>query len=47
MVTPCPLCHTVLDGFQKEMKVETQKLEVPILHFHNSLALRWDCRQAN
>jgi len=40
IVTPCPLCHTVLDGFQKEMEREVkQKLNVPILHLPQLVGL--------
>jgi succinate dehydrogenase / fumarate reductase cytochrome b subunit len=32
MVTPCPLCHTVLDGFQREIESDLgQELDVPVL----------------
>lgn len=31
MVTPCPLCHTVLDGYQPDMKRQ-QPSGLPILH---------------
>ena len=42
MVTPCPLCHTVLDGFQREIEDDLeQKLDMPVLHLpqHVGLAL--------
>jgi succinate dehydrogenase / fumarate reductase cytochrome b subunit len=40
MVTPCPLCHTVLDGFQKEIQKDLkQKLDVPILHLPQLVGL--------
>ena len=33
MVTPCPLCHTVLDGFQREIEKDMgEKLDMPVLH---------------
>jgi succinate dehydrogenase / fumarate reductase, cytochrome b subunit len=32
MVTPCPLCHTVLDGFQHEIEKDMgEKLGMPVL----------------
>lgn len=31
IVTPCPLCHTVLDGYQPDMK-RKQPSDLPILH---------------
>jgi succinate dehydrogenase / fumarate reductase cytochrome b subunit len=40
MVTPCPLCHTVLDSFQPEMEEDIdQKLDVPILHLPQLVGL--------
>jgi succinate dehydrogenase / fumarate reductase cytochrome b subunit len=40
MVTPCPLCHTVLDGFQKEIQKDLrQDLDVPILHLPQLVGL--------
>jgi succinate dehydrogenase cytochrome b subunit len=40
MVTPCPLCHTVLDGFQSEMEKDiSQKLTMPILHLPQLVGL--------
>ncbi len=40
MVTPCPLCHTVLDGFQSEMEKDiSQKLAMPILHLPQLVGL--------
>lgn len=40
MVTPCPLCHTVLDGFQKEIEEDMgQKLDVPVLHLPQLVGL--------
>jgi succinate dehydrogenase cytochrome b subunit len=40
MVTPCPLCHTVLDSFQAEMEKDIeQKLEMPVLHLPQLVGL--------
>lgn len=40
MVTPCPLCHTVLDGFQREMEKDmSEKLDMPILHLPQLVGL--------
>jgi succinate dehydrogenase / fumarate reductase cytochrome b subunit len=40
MVTPCPLCHTVLDGFQREIEADIdQKLDMPILHLPQLVGL--------
>ena len=40
MVTPCPLCHTVLDSFQKEIESDLgQKLDVPVLHLPQLVGL--------
>lgn len=40
MVTPCPLCHTVLDGFQKEIERDMgQKLDMPVLHLPQLVGL--------
>ena len=40
MVTPCPLCHTVLDSFQGEMEKDmSQKLDMPILHLPQLVGL--------
>lgn len=40
MVTPCPLCHTVLDAFQPkiEKRIRTQ-LDIPILHLAQLVGL--------
>jgi len=39
-VTPCPLCHTVLDGFQREIEDDlSQELDVPILHLPQLVGL--------
>ena len=50
MVTPCPLCHTVLDSFQKEIESDLgQKLDVPVLHLPQlvGLALGLSARELN
>jgi succinate dehydrogenase / fumarate reductase, cytochrome b subunit len=50
MVTPCPLCHTVLDGFQREIEKDLgQKLNMPILHLPQlvGLALGFSPRELN
>jgi succinate dehydrogenase / fumarate reductase cytochrome b subunit len=40
MVTPCPLCHTVLDSFQREMEADLKtKLDMPILHIPQLVGL--------
>src|SRR6185436_17374197 len=40
MVTPCPLCHTVLDGFQREMEKDLKRnLDMPILHLPQLVGL--------
>ncbi len=40
MVTPCPLCHTVLDGFQHEIENDLgQELDVPVLHLPQLVGL--------
>ena len=40
MVTPCPLCHTVLDSFQREIEKDMgQKLDMPILHLPQLVGL--------
>jgi succinate dehydrogenase / fumarate reductase, cytochrome b subunit len=40
MVTPCPLCHTVLDSFQREMEQDLKKpLDMPILHLPQVVGL--------
>ena len=40
MVTPCPLCHTVLDSFQAEMEKDIgEKLDMPILHLPQLVGL--------
>jgi succinate dehydrogenase / fumarate reductase, cytochrome b subunit len=40
MVTPCPLCHTVLDTFQKEIETDLgEKLDMPVLHLPQLVGL--------
>jgi succinate dehydrogenase / fumarate reductase cytochrome b subunit len=40
MVTPCPLCHTVLDGFQREIEKDMQQeLDMPVLHLPQLVGL--------
>jgi succinate dehydrogenase / fumarate reductase, cytochrome b subunit len=40
MVTPCPLCHTVLDGFQREIEKNMKRqLDMPILHLPQLVGL--------
>ena len=40
MVTPCPLCHTVLDTFQSQMERDLKaKLDMPILHLPQLVGL--------
>jgi succinate dehydrogenase / fumarate reductase cytochrome b subunit len=40
IVTPCPLCHTVLDSFQKEIELDLgKKLDVPVLHLPQLVGL--------
>jgi succinate dehydrogenase / fumarate reductase cytochrome b subunit len=40
MVTPCPLCHTVLDGFQREIEEDLgEKLDMPVLHLPQLVGL--------
>jgi succinate dehydrogenase / fumarate reductase cytochrome b subunit len=40
MVTPCPLCHTILDSFQREMERDLKKpLDMPILHLPQLVGL--------
>ena len=48
MVTPCPLCHTVLDTFQRDMERDLKsRLDMPILHLPQlvGLALGMDARE--
>lgn len=40
MVTPCPLCHTVLDSFQREIEKDLGKpLNMPVLHLPQLVGL--------
>lgn len=40
IVTPCPLCHTVLDTLQPEMETAlAKKLDLPILHLPQLIGL--------
>jgi len=40
MVTPCPLCHTVLDSFQREIEKDLgSKLDMPVLHLPQLVGL--------
>jgi succinate dehydrogenase / fumarate reductase, cytochrome b subunit len=40
MVTPCPLCHTVLDGFQREIERDIgEALDMPVLHLPQLVGL--------
>ncbi len=40
LVTPCPLCHTVLDSFQKEIERDAgKKLDMPVLHLPQLVGL--------
>src|SRR5262249_47017305 len=40
VVTPCPLCHTILDTLQPEMERDMQaKLRIPILHLPQLVGL--------
>ena len=40
IVTPCPLCHTVLDSFQPDMERDTQtRLGLPIVHLPQLVGL--------
>jgi succinate dehydrogenase / fumarate reductase cytochrome b subunit len=40
MVTPCPLCHTVLDSFQRDIEKQmNKKLNMPILHLPQLVGL--------
>jgi len=40
MVTPCPLCHTVLDSFQREIEQDMdRKLDMPVLHLPQLVGL--------
>lgn len=40
MVTPCPLCHTVLDSFQREIEKDMgHRLNMPVLHLPQLVGL--------
>jgi succinate dehydrogenase / fumarate reductase cytochrome b subunit len=40
IVTPCPLCHTVLDAFQEDMERALQtRLQLPIIHLPQLVGL--------
>ena len=40
MVTPCPLCHLNLDGYQPQAsKIRKQPIDLPIIHFPQMLGL--------
>ncbi|NTW49650.1 MAG: succinate dehydrogenase [Chlorobiales bacterium] len=40
IVTPCPLCHTVLDGYQsKALKMRSIKASIPVLHLSQLVGL--------
>ncbi len=40
IVTPCPLCHTVLDSFQREIEIDLgQRLDMPVLHLPQLVGL--------
>ncbi|SVC87660.1 uncharacterized protein METZ01_LOCUS340514 [marine metagenome] len=40
MVTPCPLCHLNLDGFQpRAASKNKRKIELPILHLPQLIGL--------
>ena len=40
MVTPCPLCHLNLDGYQpKAMSQARRKIDLPILHLPQLIGL--------
>ena len=40
MVTPCPLCHTVLDSFQREIEADLgETLDMPVLHLPQLVGL--------
>jgi succinate dehydrogenase / fumarate reductase cytochrome b subunit len=40
MVTPCPLCHTVLDGIQREIEKDMgETLDMPVLHLPQLVGL--------
>jgi succinate dehydrogenase / fumarate reductase cytochrome b subunit len=40
MVTPCPLCHLNLDGYQPKAQAQAQrKIDMPILHLPQAIGL--------
>ena len=40
MVTPCPLCHLNLDGYQPQAAKQTrQEIDLPILHLPQMIGL--------
>ncbi len=40
MITPCPLCHTVLDSFQREIEQDIgEVLDMPVLHLPQLVGL--------
>jgi succinate dehydrogenase / fumarate reductase cytochrome b subunit len=40
MVTPCPLCHLNLDGYQPKAMSQTQRrIDLPILHLPQLIGL--------
>ena len=40
MVTPCPLCHLNLDGYQPKAMTQTQrKIDLPIIHLPQLIGL--------
>ena len=46
LVTPCPLCHLNLDAQQPDAaKMVNRKLDIPILHVPQLIALPWGSSQ--
>jgi succinate dehydrogenase / fumarate reductase cytochrome b subunit len=40
IVTPCPLCHTVLDGYQaKALKLTSSRRSIPVFHLSEMVGL--------
>jgi succinate dehydrogenase / fumarate reductase cytochrome b subunit len=40
MVTPCPLCHLNLDGFQPKAAAQAgRKIDMPIIHLPQAIGL--------
>ena len=40
MVTPCPLCHLNLDGYQPKAMAQTKRsIDIPILHLPQLIGL--------